>query len=110
MSSSDSNYTDIIFTKSTDGHIAYIKINRPKKLNSIRFETLAEIEKCVETEINPFTNDIRALIIYSEGKHFTSGIDLMSAAQIGSKSEEQDEDGNDLARASLHISEHVGVL
>jgi hypothetical protein len=37
---------------------------------------LAEIEKCIELNINPYSSNVRVLILSAVGKHFTSGIDL----------------------------------
>jgi enoyl-CoA hydratase/carnithine racemase len=50
---------------------------------------LAEIEKCIVDKVNPFSNDIRVLILSAVGNNFTSGIDLKSAATIGNLSENE---------------------
>ena len=53
-------------------------------MNAVSFETLQEIEQCILNEVNPYANGLRVLILAAEGKHFTSGIDLQSAAQLPS--------------------------
>lgn len=83
-----SGFKDILFNVSDDGFVATITINRPKKFNAVSFELLGEIEKCILEKINPYSNKIRVLVLKSEGKHFTSGIDLQSAASIGSIGED----------------------
>jgi enoyl-CoA hydratase/carnithine racemase len=62
---------------------------------------LAEIEICINEKVNPFTNNIRVLIISAVGKHFTSGIDLKSAASIGGLSQNENEEEEDFSRKSI---------
>ena len=63
-----------------DDTVGIISVNRPKKMNAVNFEALAEIEQCILNEVNPYDSKLRALILTAEGKHFTSGIDMQSAA------------------------------
>ena len=49
-------------------------------MNAITFEQLGEVKRCIETEINPYSSGARVLIIKSEGKVFTAGLDMNSAA------------------------------
>ena len=77
--SAGGKYKYIIHSKSENGHIHTITINRPKKMNAISFETMAEVEKCVEEDVNPYDSLARVLIIRGAGKHFTSGLDMKSA-------------------------------
>lgn len=78
-----SEFKDILFSLSDDGLIATISINRPKKFNAVSFELLAEIEQCINKHIQPFSSSVRVLVIKAEGKHFTAGIDMKSAKDIG---------------------------
>ena len=80
MSSVSDYGENLIYSKSSDSQIHTISFNRPKKLNAITFEQLGEIKRCIETEINPYTSGARVLIIKSEGKVFTAGLDMNSAA------------------------------
>jgi enoyl-CoA hydratase/carnithine racemase len=73
-------YKFIKTQKSDNGQIFTLTINRPKKMNAVSFETLAEIEKFILEEVNPLDSQARVLILNGEGKHFTSGIDITSAA------------------------------
>jgi enoyl-CoA hydratase/carnithine racemase len=54
-------------------------LNRPKKANAVKWETLEEIQLCIDSEVNPYESKIRSIILAAEGKHFTSGIDMESA-------------------------------
>ena len=70
-------YISVLFSK--DRLIAEVTLNRPKKMNAVSFEMLAELEKCFD-QLNKFEHDLRAVIVTAAGKHFTAGIDLVSAA------------------------------
>ena len=73
-------YKFIKHTKSEDSTIHTLTLNRPKKLNAVSFEMLAEIEKCIKEDVNPLDSGARVLIFTGEGKHFSAGLDMMSAA------------------------------
>ena len=102
-------YQHIKTAKSPCGRIWSVSINRPKKMNAVAFETLAEIEEFIMKEVNPVSSGARVVVFSGEGKHFTSGLDLTSAAQIGNLNENGDEDAC-TARKAIRIHEHVGVL
>ena len=73
-----SKYEFIKFKK--EDTIGIVSVNRPKKMNAVNFEALAEIEQCILNDVNPYESGLRVLILTAEGKHFTSGIDMQSAA------------------------------
>ena len=111
-----SDFKDILFKVSDDGLIATISINRPKKFNAVSFELLAEIEKCILEKINVFSSRVRVVILTAEGKHFTSGIDINSAASIGTISDDinsddqgaqSDSSPDDIARKAIQINDLV---
>ena len=52
-------------------------------MNAVNFEALKEIEQFIMEKVNPLSSEARVLVFYGEGKHFTSGLDLMAAAEIG---------------------------
>ncbi len=54
--------------------IAVIRINRPKALNALNLEVLAELEKAVEVVAED--KDIRVLVLTGEGKAFVAGADI----------------------------------
>ena len=59
---------------SRNGHIAWVKFNRPDKANALNYEHLAEIEDAALS----FRDDAetRVIIFTGNGKHFSSGADL----------------------------------
>jgi len=66
-------YENIIFEK--DGNVAVIKFNRPKALNAINPDVLAEVNDALDTvETDP---EIKVLILTGEGeKAFVAGADI----------------------------------
>ena len=63
--------------------IGVIYLDRPSKMNAFTFEIFAEFEKAVEQLLNDKEKDVRAVVLTSTSKHFTAGLDLTSAMQIG---------------------------
>lgn len=63
-----------------DGHIVWLTLNRPEKLNSMDFAFFEGIA----AHFDKFDKDpqIRAIIINAEGKSFTAGLDLMEAGDL----------------------------
>jgi enoyl-CoA hydratase len=73
-------YKNIIFEK--DGAIAVIKFNRPKVMNAVNSQTMAEFSDAVEKVEQD--NAIRCLIITGEGdKAFVAGADISEMANLG---------------------------
>ena len=65
----------------TSGQIATIVINRPKKLNSLNIETIAELHEAISVADND--NNIRAIIITGAGeKAFVAGADISEFANF----------------------------
>ena len=61
-------------TYEREGQIAYLTLNRPKKLNALNVELMAEFREvmgAVEED-----EEVRALIITSAGRAFSSGFDI----------------------------------
>jgi enoyl-CoA hydratase len=90
-----------------DKEIGIISVNRPKKMNAVSFECLSEIEQCILNEVQPYSSGLRVLILAAEGKHFTSGIDMQSAAQISQVGQDIDQGEPDVARIAVKISDLV---
>ena len=63
-----------------DGHVAHVRMNRPKKANGMTPEFWSELPR-ITREIEQDTN-IRAMVISGNGKHFTGGMDLAAFASI----------------------------
>jgi enoyl-CoA hydratase len=58
----------------TEGSLAFIKLDRPKKLNALTPDMLAEIHSCIRrAEVDM---SLRALILHAEGKAFSVGADI----------------------------------
>ena len=67
----------------TSGQIAKIVINRPKKLNSLNIETIAELHEAIS--IADRDNNIRVIIITGAGeKAFVAGADISEFANFTS--------------------------
>lgn len=58
----------------TEEQLLIIGLNRPEKRNALNDEAILVLEKALD-ELNP---DIKCIIIYGEGKHFSAGLDLNS--------------------------------
>jgi enoyl-CoA hydratase len=63
--------------------IAHVQINRPDKVNAMNadfWREIVEIFRWVDA-----TDAVRVVVLSGAGKHFSSGIDLMMLASIGSR-------------------------
>lgn len=63
--------------------VAHVVINRPEKVNAMNadfWREIVDIFRWIED-----TDQVRAVVISGAGKHFSSGIDLMMLAQLGSQ-------------------------
>lgn len=82
--------------------IAVVTINRPDKVNAMNADFWTEI-------IDIFrwidaTDEIRVVVLTGEGKHFSSGIDLMLLAQVSNKL------GKDIARNARSLRQTILTL
>ncbi|WP_336361481.1 enoyl-CoA hydratase/isomerase family protein [Haladaptatus sp. ZSTT2] len=91
-------FTDIVFT--TDGNVAEIVLDRPEKGNTLRPETIDEIDAAREYAED--TDGINALVIRSTGdRFFSTGADLNSVLPL---IEEDDSDGVSEFNANWHAA------
>ncbi|HLD67393.1 MAG TPA: crotonase/enoyl-CoA hydratase family protein [Pseudomonas sp.] len=63
--------------------IAQVVINRPEKINAMNadfWREIIEVFRWIDA-----TDEIRVVVISGAGKHFSSGIDLMMLAQLGTQ-------------------------
>ena len=67
-------YKNLIVERKEDLHIAIVKFNRPKNLNSLNRELMKDIEMVTE-EFHGDT-ETRVVIFTGEGKNFCAGADL----------------------------------
>jgi len=63
--------------------VAQVVINRPEKINAMNADFWTEIIQIFRWI--DATDEIRVVVISGAGKHFSSGIDLMLLAQLGSQ-------------------------
>jgi len=63
-----------------DGHIVWLTLNRPEKLNAMGFAFFKGLPENIE-KFNK-NHDIRTIIINAEGKDFTAGLDLTEAGSM----------------------------
>ena len=64
-------------------NIAHVRINRPEKINSMNaafWSEIIEIFQWIED-----TDALRVVVISGNGKHFSSGIDLMMLASVANE-------------------------
>ncbi len=57
-------------------------MNRDKKMNAFTFEMFDRLEE-VFNEIQSEGKDVRAVVLAANGKHFSAGLDLNAAAEMG---------------------------
>ena len=64
----------------TDGHVLLIGFNRPGKMNAFDPEMYMQLAEALgKLNDNP---ELRCGLIYAEGKHFTSGLDMVTWVDI----------------------------
>ncbi len=63
--------------------IAHVVINRPEKVNAMNADFWSEIIEIFRWA--DATDEVRVVVLSGAGKHFSSGIDLMLLAQVGSQ-------------------------
>lgn len=68
------------FKVEQDGHIAWLILNRPDKLNSMSFDFFKKLtELFVQFDED---SSVRVVVIKAEGKSFTAGLDLTEAESL----------------------------
>ncbi|GAB4126338.1 MAG: crotonase/enoyl-CoA hydratase family protein [Raineya sp.] len=63
-----------------EGHLAHIKLNRPEKANAMDSHFWQELPQALA--MLEQQAEVRAIILYGEGKNFSSGIDLAMLMQV----------------------------
>ena len=58
----------------TDGHVAWLRLNRPDKLNAINLPMLGELVSALD--LAEQDDDVRVLVLCGEGRAFSAGFDL----------------------------------
>ncbi|HEX8438536.1 crotonase/enoyl-CoA hydratase family protein [Archangium sp.] len=79
------NPTDPRITLELRGHLALIGINRPDKRNAFDVTMLRAFAAAMtEADRN---SDVRCMVVFAEGDHFSAGLDLASVAPVVSRGE-----------------------
>ncbi|AMS21793.1 enoyl-CoA hydratase [Pseudomonas synxantha] len=71
------------FVVELSGNVAHVQINRPEKINAMNaafWSEIIEIFQWVED-----TDAVRVVVLSGNGKHFSSGIDLMLLASVANE-------------------------
>jgi enoyl-CoA hydratase len=87
------------FQVSLADKIAHVQINRPEKINAMNADFWREIVEIFQWA--DVTDAVRVVVISGAGKHFSSGIDLMLLAQVGSRL------GTDVGRNALLLRRKI---
>ena len=61
--------------------MAVVFVNKPKKLNSLTWENLSELEKIMKY-LGRRGSEVRAIVLAGRGKAFTAGLDIKSAMML----------------------------
>jgi len=72
-------YEDLTVEKRTNG-VALLTLNRPQRLNALRWQTWDEIEDAVQSIAQD--EEVRALVITGSGRGFCAGTDLTAARPL----------------------------
>lgn len=91
------NYENIIYEKK-DG-IGYVTMNRPKALNALNTDVLAELDH-VFREIDR-DDEVRVAIITGEGRSFVAGADIAQMADLNGT------EGRDMTIQGQHVMELI---
>ncbi len=79
------NPTDPRITLEHRGHLALIGINRPDKRNAFDVTMLRAFSAAMtEADRHP---DVRCMVVFAEGDHFSAGLDLASVAPVVARGE-----------------------
>ncbi len=62
-----------------DGHIGWVRLNRPRKANALHYDHLREIEHAAQSFRDEA--EIRVVVFAGNGKHFSSGADLTDSGE-----------------------------
>ena len=62
-----------------NGQVAVVSFNRPKKMNSMAYEDFDRL-KAVMDYLGRVDSEVRAIVITGNGKHFSAGLDIVSAS------------------------------
>ena len=70
----EQNFETVLFR--TESSIAFVTLNRPKKLNAVSGLMIDELHKCLDLVAED--ESIRAVVLNGEGRAFSAGFDLES--------------------------------
>ena len=85
----------------TKSNVAVLVLSRPEKRNAFNSDVIHELIQCIE---HANTLDIRALVLKTEGKHFSAGADLAWMKSMA------DNNYNDNLADSMQLAKLMQVL
>ena len=71
------------FVVELTGNVAHVQINRPEKINAMNAAFWSEIVEIFQWIDD--TDEVRVVVLSGNGKHFSSGIDLMMLAGVANE-------------------------
>jgi enoyl-CoA hydratase len=83
------------------GAVAEVVLDRPDKLNAMPFELFYEIKEAFD-ELDA-DDDVRAIVLWAEGRMFTAGLDLKSAMGIFAEAPGAGRNGTSRAAQNLSL-------
>ncbi len=101
------------FDVDISGHVAHLRMNRPEAFNSMNPDFWRELPSLVDQISND--GSARAIVISSEGKHFTAGMDLAvfgqgGEGQDGSEAAERKETHKELGYVRAQMRQNAKVF
>ena len=85
-----------------NGQVAVVTFNRPKKMNSMRYEDFDALNAVFEY-LGRVDSEVRAIVLTGNGKHFSAGLDIVSASGMSNLKAQPGDENNDPARASIRF-------
>ncbi|TAE50424.1 MAG: crotonase/enoyl-CoA hydratase family protein [Bacteroidetes bacterium] len=98
------------FLVDVSDHVALVRINRPDKSNALNRVAWQEL-KAIFTSLDE-NEEVRAIVLSGEGKHFSSGIDLSLLMEVGQMTGKGDEGRNRerLRRVILDLQATINAI
>lgn len=101
---SEPNHKEVKIQYLDEGKVAVVSINRAKKFNALTYQMFDQIREVFEYLGRP-GSDVRAIVFTGEGKHFSAGLDLTSAAELQGLQSSSSE--KDAARVAFDFLQQV---
>lgn len=93
---------------SIENHVAEVALNRPDKANSMNSAMWREFQTCFEWLDR--AEDVRAIILTGNGRHFCAGIDLSMFGELHSNSDDPARRAEQFRRNVLGMQDNLTAL